>query len=104
MTAQRKQGQIAVTAQYKHASVTQAEQSSDEPLMVQTFESEPALVSITLGRTINLGDYNSVTYKVGVTLPCYPEETVEALDAAQKLAGNKLLTLINRMMKKQKQG
>lgn len=96
----RAQGQIAVTAHYKHASVTQAEQTADEALMVQTFETEPALVNVTLGRTINLGDYNSVTYKVGVTLPCYPEEAVEALDAAQALAIGKLQPLINRVKKK----
>lgn len=62
----------------------------EEPLGVKKFESTPALVSAAMGATINLGNFESLRIDVGVTLPCYPEEVKEGIEAALQLVSGRL--------------
>ena len=45
----------------------------------------PANVQCALKRTINLGDFNSVSVQAGVTLPCVVEEIDDAFDKAKEI-------------------
>ena len=60
----------------------------ENPIDVGTFqEGVPlAVAKVSLGSTMNMGDYNSARCDVGVELPCYLEELPEALRAAYRLA------------------
>jgi len=52
---------------------------------------EPAHVSVTLGLTLNLGDFESAKISVTCTLPAHIEELEEAYEAARDFAGKKLI-------------
>jgi len=52
---------------------------------------EPARVSVSLGLTLNLGDYESAKISVTCTLPSHVEELEEAFVAARNFAGTKLI-------------
>ena len=56
-----------------------------EEFMFETehFEGEPAVVEVTLGMTVNLGNFESARLDVGVRMPCTPEN-VEATFAKAK--------------------
>jgi hypothetical protein len=82
--AVQQRGVVLVSAHYKKDPGKSKEYVV--PLEVQTFESPPAHVSVSIGLTHNLGNYESAQTKVSVTLPCYPEEIDEATDAAREKA------------------
>lgn len=50
----------------------------------------PAYVHVGVGRTINLGDYNSLKLDISVTMPCYPEE----IEAVQVAVSNKVADML----------
>lgn len=52
---------------------------------------EPAHISVTLGLTLNLGDFESAKISVTCTLPAHVEELEEAYAAARDFAGTKLI-------------
>jgi len=54
---------------------------------------EPARVSVTLGLTLNLGDYESAKISVTCTLPTIVEELDHAYDCAREFAGSKLVII-----------
>lgn len=55
-------------------------QAASQDLETTLFENHPAEVEALLGRTINLGNYESIRVQVGIRRPCYPEEVMEVLD------------------------
>lgn len=46
----------------------------DRIIKIGVFKTEPAKVTVQKGLTINLGNYESARFTVGVELPCYVEE------------------------------
>ena len=54
---------------------------------------EPARISVTLGLTLNLGDYESAKISVTCTLPTPIEELENAYDCAREFAGSKLVLI-----------
>lgn len=66
-----KEGKIRV-----HSSQFGVEAEDVQIIEVSTFPegTVPAYVHVGAGRTINLGDYNSLKLDVSITLPCYVEE------------------------------
>lgn len=62
-------------------------QFEDKNVEIRVFETQPASVSAKAGRTINLGNYESVRIEVGVSIPCYAEEVEVGLEAASSLVG-----------------
>ncbi len=64
---------------------------SSEEIEVVTFpeDIEPARASVSLGGTLNTGNYESVKFHVSVSLPCYREEIGAALEEAQNIAETK---------------
>ena len=65
--------------------------SGDEDIIaVHKFETDPAMVTVDYGLTMNLGDYNAARLSVSVTVPCYKEEIDEAYEFAQAWAEERL--------------
>jgi len=46
------------------------------------FETEPAVVSVELGVTLNLGNFESCRITVGLKAPCYVEQVDDAYKTA----------------------
>lgn len=61
-----------------------------------------AKVKVSYGRTVNLGNYNSVRVDVGVELPCMVDEVEKAYDAASEFVGPKFAKLVNGVIQKRK--
>ncbi len=57
-------------------SETKFNQTTEEKKLIQIrpFATEPAHICVKLGRTINLGNYESAKIDVSVDIPCYVEE------------------------------
>ena len=51
----------------------------DRVLKIGVFKTEPARVVIQKGLTINLGNYESARFTVGIELPCYVEEAQDLI-------------------------
>lgn len=69
-----------------------------EKIKVRPFVTEPAYVHVKFGAWINTGDFSGVKADVGVTLPCYKEEIVDAFEQASKMADERLDQEIERMV------
>lgn len=78
----KQQGRIWTSSHYPGGE----EQNSEEMLEVQTFEVQPAIAKVSLGLTINLGNYESARCDAGVELPAYVEELEPAFKKAWALA------------------
>lgn len=64
----------ALVERHFENSHEKADESESNILTVHTFEVEPAQVTMQVGLTLNLGNYESATIKRGLTIPCYREE------------------------------
>jgi len=78
---------ILVTRQYPKSKV----EESRETLEVLAFVTEPAKVTVELGVTLNLGDYESARVTVGVSAPCYREEVMDAYQHWLQFAKTRLV-------------
>lgn len=65
-----------------------------EKIQVRPFVTTPASVSVKFGRTINIGDFESVRIDVMLTMPCYKEEIVSVYtktrNAVEKLVSREV--------------
>jgi len=64
----------------------------DRVLKVGVFKTEPAKVVIQKGLTINLGNYESARFTVGVELPCYVEEAKDMIDTLNEVVEERVRT------------
>jgi hypothetical protein len=71
---------LTVTRQYMKFGEPDGdeEQLADDTLVVEDFHVPPAEVDVNFKVTKNLGNYESVSVQVGLRVPCYREEAVEA--------------------------
>jgi len=53
-------------------------------------EEEPAWVTYELKRTVNMGDYESLSVKIGVTVPCRRKEISTVYKQAGKFVEKKM--------------
>lgn len=63
------------------------EQFEEKNLEARVFATQPAVVTAKLGKTINLGNYESIRIEVGVSLPCYAEEVEQGINVAAEICG-----------------
>jgi len=77
-------GLVVVSRTIKDKNGEHTDEKEDY-IEVGTFVTEPAIVTIKKGLTINLGDYESARIDVGVSLPCYKEEIPAALETATRV-------------------
>jgi len=69
----------------KHCSGKEAASTEEEDIIaVHRFHTAPAEVEVSVGLTINTGNYNTARIQVSVRIPCYKEEIDEAYVFAQK--------------------
>ncbi len=57
---------------------------------IHQFETNPAEVGVTVGMTMNLGNFEFVRIDVSCKMPCYVEEMTDAYDFALNFAEDKL--------------
>jgi hypothetical protein len=55
-----------------------------EVLDVNVFVTEPAVVGLSVGLTLNLGDFESARVEVSARVPCYVEEMDDAYVCVEK--------------------
>lgn len=67
---------------------------------VDTFETDPVYVRDSFSRTLNLGDFNSLSSEVGLAVPCYREELDEVSEFTEQWAKNKLSNIIDKIKSK----
>lgn len=86
-------GGISVNRVYKDRGIITLDET-DEPEQIKVNEFKDnipvAKVEVASQMTLNLGNYESVQFRVGVTLPCYLEELNDAFKAAHKFVDTKL--------------
>lgn len=58
-------------------------QQTDETVAVHRFVTEPARVSVEMGMTVNLSNYESARIAVALHVPCYFEEHEQAYEYAK---------------------
>lgn len=92
---QKTNGQIWVSSQFVKAGKPTGEPvTKEDMILVDTFETEPAVVEAKVGLTLNLGNYESLRIDAGVTLPCYKEEVEKAHDLAFQLAEQRVFAKV----------
>ena len=70
------------------------ESQDSTTIKIRPFKSAPAQVSLSVGETINMGNYESARVDVGLQLPVYPEEVLED-------GGDRVCALIRKIITKQ---
>lgn len=60
------------------------------------FKEEPAVVRVSMGTTLNMGNYQSLRLGVDLALPCSPAEVDQAFERASKFTEKKLTELVAR--------
>lgn len=94
-------GQVAVSSKSATATTSVkypsgAEKVTQEKVPTNPVSSAPAYVSVSLGVTRNLGNYESVKASVIITLPCEPSEVeIEATYEAAKAWADTKMNSIN---------
>lgn len=86
-------GQVFVTKVYKDRGVVGREDGGEsEQIEVQSVADNVPLATVESASqmTLNLGNFESVQIRVGVTLPCYVEEVDDAYLTAQKFVEQRL--------------
>lgn len=86
MEKEVREGKMWVSKQYKNGD----SELSDERVLVDKFEGPVAEVSVAMGLTVNLGNYESMRIDVGVKLPCYKEELEDAQNKAFEIVEREL--------------
>jgi len=84
---------VRVDKVYKSRGIiTESPDEKIEQIEVKPFPSDAMIAHIEVASqmTINLGNYESVQCRVGVTLPCYVEELNDCYDSAQHFVDIKL--------------
>lgn len=61
-----------------------------EDVEVRVFETEPAVIGYSGGKTVNLGNFESIRVDVSIRLPCYVEELDDAYKWAQDWVGSRI--------------
>jgi hypothetical protein len=63
---------------------------TEETIAVHQFLTEPAKVTVEMGMTINLGNYETARISTSLTVPCYFEEHESAYAYARKFVEEKV--------------
>ncbi len=65
-------------------------ESESDTISIHQFATEPASTGVSLGITINIGNFESVRIDVTCKVPCYTEELPQAFEFAQNFAEARL--------------
>lgn len=64
---------------------------TEETLSVHRFVTEPARVTVEMGMTVNLGNYEAARISVSLSVPCYLEEHDNAFEYAKTWVNKRTL-------------
>lgn len=82
---------VEVAKQFKLGGEDWSDPEVDnETLLVEKFLEEPALVHVSYGLTLNLGNFESARIDVGLKVPCYKEQADDAYRVASSWAEERL--------------
>ncbi len=90
-------GSVEVVHENKLAKTSETVEESEESLGVEVFQTTPAVVTLRLGRTVNIGNFNSVRVEVGVSVPCYREQIDDAYAIANTWVAERLTQKLNQI-------
>lgn len=91
VTEQQLQPTFVIQRQYFEGKNPLTEpEVKNETMEVRRFLTEPARVSVMMGMTLNLGNYESARIDVSVALPCYREEVDAAYVQAHEWVNSRL--------------
>ncbi len=76
----RKEVKLKVTRTYRGR-----EEDQENTLVVKTFVTNPATVTVSYGRTVNLGDFEFARIDMKLSLPCYVEEIPSTFSYADNM-------------------
>lgn len=82
--------QAYVTKQFVVGKKEGVPQTTEETLAVHRFATDAAKIEVSLGLTLNLGNYESARLSVGMTVPCYKEESDDAFNWAKEWISERL--------------
>lgn len=88
----RKAAQAVVSKQFVESGSEGAEEVVEETLEVHSFVTATANVSVEMGMTLNLGNYESARVTVSVSVPCYKEEIEDAHEYARKWVESRVVS------------
>lgn len=66
------------------------EKAYEENISIRPFVSQTATVGVKGGATLNLGNFESARVDVFFSVPCYPEEVLDAFEFAKEFVDSKL--------------
>jgi hypothetical protein len=94
--------QLFVAKRYRAngQEVPDAGSEENELIEVRKFQTEPAIVGITYGLTVNMGNYESCRVEVSLRLPCYAEEKDAACEHAKKWVEGRVMAEVDSVRKK----
>jgi len=74
--------QLVISRTFKSQNGEQ-NQTDEEVVAVHVFQTASAKVRVSMGLTVNLGNFESARCEVGVEIPCYREEIDDATHFAR---------------------
>lgn len=92
-------GTVSVRAHFRRGGEVVEEGAGEQLIEVLPFEQPHGFASVTLGKKIYQGGYNTAEVRVSVSLPCYAEEVREALQAAERIAAENAARIAGRFKK-----
>lgn len=96
---EQRNGKMWVTAQFLKYGKPVGEEMIDEDLiLVDVFDTTPAMMNAKVGYTKNLGNYESLRVDAGVTLPCYKEELDGAFAFGYALCEKRVFEKMNELL------
>jgi hypothetical protein len=83
---------VVIDRMFKDGSVVKKSEAAEELIEVRVYPPEVPVAEVEYGckMTLNLGNFESVSITVGVTLPSSVEELDEAFDAAKNFVDRRL--------------
>ena len=76
----------------------------EEFIEAHQFVTPHATVSVGMGITVNMGNYESTRVDVHVSLPCYPVEVPQAYEEAKRIVEEKLRAEVRELRESMKGG
>lgn len=90
----KESGTIKVFRAFSSGGELMSEDEGVEDLEVREFKVDPAYISVNHGRTVNIGNFESVRVDVRVSIPCYKEEVNEAILYADNTSSDCLQDIV----------
>lgn len=82
--------QAYVTKQFVVKKKEGVPQTEEETIAIHRFATDATKIEVSLGLTLNLGNYESAKLSVGMTVPCYKEESDDAFEWAKNWIADRL--------------